>query len=195
MIHNHCDIRSLGCGVSRGTTGSTSNVAGSRPTSGFGSIASKRAPAASSGGNCFLERRTYYATRENVDFNKIGLNLDARSTPVSPLTSPPIGQQVPADSRRFAASFARIRKGCQLVPHREDQGLEHPALLPSHLDLAPWNKQWRVHEPKKEHAGQIQTLGTGSNRQHVVVVRQPPHLSALHSPFRPIERCPFGKPA
>ena len=53
------DIRSLGCGVSGGTTGSISN---SRPTSGFGSIASKRAPAAPSGGNCSSERRTYYAT-------------------------------------------------------------------------------------------------------------------------------------
>src|ERR1019366_3576110 len=86
--------------------------------------------------------------------------------------------------------LANPQRDCQLMPHREYHVLEHPALLPSHLDLAPWNKQRRVHEPKKEHARQIQTLGTGSKRQHVVVVRQPPHLSALHSPFRPIERHP-----
>jgi type IV secretory pathway VirB6-like protein len=45
-----------------------------------------------------------------------------------------------------------------------------------------------VHEPKKEHAGQVQTLRTDSNRYDVVVIRQPPHLSTLHSPFRSIER-------
>jgi hypothetical protein len=44
-----------------------------------------------------------------------------------------------------------------------------------------------VHEPKKEHAGQIQTLRTDSNRQDMVVVRQPPHPSTLHSPFRSIK--------
>ncbi len=74
------------------------------------------------------------------------------------------------------------------MSHRKDHGLEHPALLPSHLDLVPWNKQRRVHESKEEHAGQIQTLRTDSKRQHVVVVRQPPHLAALHSPFRSTER-------
>jgi len=73
------------------------------------------------------------------------------------------------------------------MSHCECHVLEEPALLPSHPDLAPWNKQWRVHEPEKEHAGQIQTLRTDSKRQHVIVVRQPPHLTALHSPFRPAE--------
>src|SRR5450759_3661774 len=83
---------------------------------------------------------------------------------------------------------ANPQRDCQLVPHREGHVLEHPALAPSHLDLAPWNKQWRVHEPKKEHASQIQTLLTDSKRQHVVIVCQPPHLAALPSPFRSVER-------
>jgi hypothetical protein len=74
------------------------------------------------------------------------------------------------------------------MSHGEDHVLKHPTRLPSHLDLTPWNKEWRVHEPKKEHAGQVQTLLSDSNRQDVVVIRQPPHLSTLHSPFRSIER-------
>ncbi len=40
------------------------------PTSGFESIASKRAPAASSGGNCTSERRTYYATQRGCGFQQ-----------------------------------------------------------------------------------------------------------------------------
>lgn len=74
------------------------------------------------------------------------------------------------------------------MSHSEDHVLEHPALAPANLDLDPRNKQRRVHEPKNKHAGQIQALLTDSNRQDVVVVRQPPHLSTLHSPFRSIER-------
>ena len=76
------------------------------------------------------------------------------------------------------------------MPQREGHILEEPALTPPHLDLAPWNEQWRVHEPKEEHAGQIQTLPTHSKGQHVVVVCQPSHLSALHPPSRPIEYHP-----
>ena len=71
----------------------------------------------------------------------------------------------------------------------EDHVLEHSALAPANLDLAPRNKQRRVHETKKKHAGQIQAPLTDSNRQDVVVVRQPSHLSTLHSPFRSIEPC------
>jgi hypothetical protein len=76
------------------------------------------------------------------------------------------------------------------MSHREDHVLEHPALAPSHLDLVPWNKQWRVHEPKKKHAGQIQTLLTNPKRQYVAVVRPPPHPSALHPPIRSMEGRP-----
>jgi len=73
------------------------------------------------------------------------------------------------------------------MSYREGHVLNEPALALPHLDLTPWNEQWWVHEPKQEHAGQIQTLLTDSKRQDVVVVRQPPHLSALPSPFHTIE--------
>jgi hypothetical protein len=74
------------------------------------------------------------------------------------------------------------------MSHGEDYVLEHPALAPANLDLAPRNKQRRMHEPKNKHAGQKQALLTDSNRQDVAVVRQPPHLSTPHSRFRSIER-------
>jgi hypothetical protein len=56
-----------------------------------------------------------------------------------------MGQALPADSRSFAASLARIRRGIArsrpMVPHGEDHILEHPALAPSNLDLAPWKPE------------------------------------------------------
>src|ERR1035441_846112 len=55
--------------------------------------------------------------------------------------------------------------------------LEHPALAPLHLDFTPRNKHWWVHEPKEEHAAQIQPLPADCKRQHVIVVRPPTHLS------------------
>jgi len=45
-----------------------------------------------------------------------------------------------------------------------------------------------MHEPKKEHTRQIQTLLTDSKCQDVVVIRQPSHLAALPSPFCTVER-------
>jgi hypothetical protein len=110
-----------------------------------------------------------------------------RSCPSRLLDGPTVSSRFAQLRRQLSANAQR---DCQFISQREGHVLEHPALAPSHLDLAPRNEQRRVHESKEEHAGQIQTLRTDSNCQHVVVVRQTLHLSALHSPFRPIERHP-----
>jgi hypothetical protein len=61
--------------------------------------------------------------------------------------------------------LANPQRDCQFVSQREGHVLKEAALASSHLDLTPWNEQWWVHEPKEEHAGQIQTLLTGTNRR------------------------------
>src|SRR5258708_9013383 len=80
------------------------------------------------------------------------------------------------------------QRDCQFVSYRECDVLKEPALAPSHPDFTPRNKQWWVHEPKERNNGQIQTLLTDSNRQHVFVVHPPSHLCPLHTPFHSVER-------
>jgi hypothetical protein len=77
-----------------------------------------------------------------------------------------MGQQSPADSRNFAASFPNPQRDCQFMSHGEGHILEHPAAALSYLDLGPRNKERGVHEPKKKYAGRgcSAALQTPSNK-------------------------------
>jgi hypothetical protein len=109
-----------------------------------------------------------------------------------PLTSPQQANSFQPPLATWPPAPLESSKGLPVRAPSLRSRTQEPALAPPQLDVAPRNQQRRVHEAKYKHAGQIQTLLTGSKRQHVFVVCQPPHPSALDSPFRTMEWHPYA---
>src|SRR5439155_16093103 len=66
------------------------------------------------------------------------------------LRRPAASRHVPQPPRQLRTNPQRDG---QFVSYREGHVFDEPTLAPSHPDLAPRNKQWRMHEPKEGHDG------------------------------------------
>jgi hypothetical protein len=51
-----------------------------------------------------------------------------------------------------------------------------------HRNIAPWDKEWGMTEPKDEHHGKIQSFWARPNREAMVIAYLPSHPDTLKPP-------------